>query len=453
MTPAPSTWPLAPAYTGDELADLSALEQARLIRNGELSSRELTAHYLSRIEDYDPDLGAFMEVYADRALADADAADKARRRGELPGPFGGVPTAVKDHHLIRFTRSRLGSRAFDWFFSPVDDEIVKRLRRAGFVLLGKTTMSELGLLPVVEPPDGDPTRNPWDRDRTAGGSSGGAGAAIAAGLIPLSLGSDGAGSVRIPAALNGLVGLKPTRGLVGDGSSDRLDPFGLTCIGPMARSVDDAAALLDVLANAGDSYQERARQEVRQLRIGVITEAPFGPLDPTIRDLIEATAARLEDAGHHIELRPPPQGTLDEFTPLYQKFIARIPVIRSTRLEDVTRWFRDQGKQVSSDEAWQIFRRFEATGNDAMAGLDVLITPTVGVPTPQVHQHSHLPPAEYFRAAAGLGKFTALANITGQPGLSVPIGLADGLPVGAQLLGRRGDDALLLRLARALEVR
>lgn len=443
-------WSLAREYRGEELTELSALSQARLIAEGEVSSQELVELYLKRIEELDGELGAFVDVYADRALQEAERADKARSRGKRLGLFHGVPTAVKDHHMVRFKKTRLGSRAFEWLISPVDDGLVKRLRGAGFVIMGKTTMSELGLLPMVEPSEGRPTRNPWDLSRTAGGSSGGAGAAIGAGLLPLAPGSDGAGSVRIPSALNGLVGLKPSRGLVRDGS-DRIDPYGLTVIGPMARDLDDLAGLLDVMADAGGTYLARTREMARPLRIGVVMEASFGEVAPEIQDLVEKAAALLKEAGHQIEWRNPPEGTLDEFTPLYQRFISRIPVVQSSKLEELTHWFREEGKQVSEQEAWRIYRKFEATGNDAMAGIDVMITPTVGVIAPKVGEFSGLPPAEYFRGAAPLGTFTALANITGQPGLSVPFGEARGLPVGMQLLGRRGDDLLLIRLARVFE--
>ena len=450
MTDNKKIWPLAPKFEGDGLSGLSALEQARRIAEGDVSSLELLEHYLERIKRHDRELGAFVEVYGDRARAQAERADAVRQKNGPMGIFHGVPTAVKDHHMVRFTRTRLGSKAFNWLWSPVDDGVVKRLRRAGFLIIGKTTMSELGLLPITEPPDGRPTRNPWDLGRSAGGSSGGAGAALGAGLLPVAPGSDGAGSVRIPSAINGLVGLKPTRGLVKDGS-EKIDPYGLTSVGPMARSIDDAAALLDVLAGAGGSYLKYSRRPCRKLRVGVIAEPPFGELHSSIQASVERAAKRLEDAGHEVQWRKPPEATLEEFTPLYQRFISRIPIIQPSKLEEVTRWFRDQGQKVPAKEAWQIYRRFEALGNDSMAGVDVMVTPTVGILAPNIGEFSHLPPAEYFRATAPLGMFTALANITGQPALTVPFGQCQKMPVGIQLLGRSGDDALLFRLARIFE--
>ena len=219
----------------------------------------------------------------------------------------------------------------------------------------------------------------------------------------------------------------------------------------MARSIDDAAALLDVLVGAKKSYLDRSSRPLRPLRVGVVMEPPFGELHSGIQTRMERAAQRLDDAGHEIQWRKAPQATLEEFTPLYQKFMARIPVVQSGKLEELTRWFREQGKKVSKKEAWQRFRRFEAMGNDAMAGVDVMVTPTVGDIAPEVDEFSHLPPKEYFQATAPLGTFTAMANITGQPALSVPFGKCQGMPVGVQLLGRQGDDALLFRLARLFQ--
>ena len=241
--------PTAPQFATDGLSSLSALGQAQRLADGSLRSIDLVEHYLARVAAYEREVGAFVEVFADAARRDAERADADRKQGRLRGPFHGVPTAVKDHHMMRFTRMRLGSRAYDWLWTPTDDVVVKRLRAAGFVLLGKTTMSELGLLPICEPVGGTPTRNPWDLSRTAGGSSGGAGAAVAAGMLPIAPGSDGAGSVRIPASLNGLYGLKPTRGLVRDGN-ERIDVFGLTSVGPLARSIE-CLFLLKALVFAG----------------------------------------------------------------------------------------------------------------------------------------------------------------------------------------------------------
>lgn len=444
------TVPIADAFAVEGPSSLSALEQAQRIKEGSLSSLELVEHYLSRIKRYDERVNAFVDLQVARARRRAEQADKERKLGKVRGPFHGVPTAVKDHHMVRFSRTTLGSRSFDWLWSPVDDDIVRRLRAGGFVILGKTTMSELGLLPIVEPVDGEPTRNPWDLSRTAGGSSGGAGAAVAAGFLPIAPGSDGAGSVRIPAALNGLFGLKPTRGLV-SGKADQVDPFGMVSVGPLARNLDDTAALLDVLTGAEGAYLNSSREPVSGLRIGIMTTPPSGEVDPRILAILDEVADRLRDVGHHVEVREAIGATLEDFTPVYQRLISSIPALRLSRLEPTTRWFVESGRSVPLAHAMRIFRGLEEIGNAAMTGLDIMLTPTIGVLPPKVFEFAHLPPREHFEAAAVLGMFTALANVTGQPALTVPVGQAEGLPVGIQLIGRKGDDALLFRIARVLE--
>lgn len=447
-----TTQPLAPGFAADTLLQRSALEQARMIREREISSVELVGRYLERIKRYQSDLNAFVSIMEASALRDAEKADKAVQAGASLGVFHGVPTAMKDHHMIRNTRTQMGSRAFRWLWSPVDDSIVKRMRGAGFVLLGKTTMSELGLLPIVETALQPATRNAWNPERTAGGSSGGAGAAVAAGLLPIAPGSDGAGSIRIPASLNGLIGHKPTRGLVVDESA-KIDPYGLAVIGPLARSVDDAAALLDVLADPGmQNHLAESRKPVRRLRIGVVMQAPVGDVDPRIAERVQAVVERLRTAGHEIIERPCPKGTLEEFIPVYQRFISRIPVVSRASLAPVVRWFWEEGRKVSDVDARRRFVHFEALGIETLHGVDVLLSPTIGVLPYRVGEFSHLPPAEMFNALAPLGAFTAIANLSGQPAITVPCGLVDGMPVGVQLMGRRFDDAQLLALARQVQL-
>src|SRR5258708_6249903 len=225
-----------------------ALELARMLRARELSSEDLVLACLESIDAHNARVNAFVDVMRDRALAEARAADKRLRRltHEAP-PFLGVPLAVKDLNLARGSFSRFGSRAFEKFFSPFDDAVVARLRLAGFVIVGKTATSELGTLPVTEPDIHPPTRNPWDLAVTPGGSSGGAGAAVAAGMIPVAQGSDAGGSIRIPASFCGLFGIKPSRGRVENpfGLEDRLLIW--SC-GPITRTVDDAAAMLDLMS-------------------------------------------------------------------------------------------------------------------------------------------------------------------------------------------------------------
>ncbi|MGH3683410.1 MAG: amidase family protein, partial [Natronosporangium sp.] len=223
-----------------ELHDLTALEQAAAIRRREVSATELVTHYLSRIAAHDPELGAFVTVTAGPALA-------AARAPAPPGPLAGVPVAVKDLTLTAGVRTSFGSAVFATFVPQLDADVVTALRRAGTVSLGKTATSEFGTALYCETALGPPTRSPWRPSHTAGGSSGGAAAAVAAGLVSAAQGNDGGGSVRIPAAICGLVGFKPSRGVVSGGPIG-FGAFGLPTDGPIARTVTDAAALLDAMA-------------------------------------------------------------------------------------------------------------------------------------------------------------------------------------------------------------
>lgn len=442
---------LAPSYRGDPITELSALEQSARIADGSLRSADLVDRYLARIRAQDGALSAFVTVIERRARAEAERADRLRKQGRIIGPFHGIPTAIKDHHMVRGTRTRIGSRSFDWLWTPNDNAFVARLRAAGFVIVGKTTMSELGILPIVETELQPPTRNPWNVRKTAGGSSGGAGSAVSSGMIPIAPGSDGAGSVRIPASLHGLVGLKPTRGLIPD-EANKIDRWGLATNGPIARSIDDAAALLDVMCR-GDrrSHLVRSRAPVGPLRIGLCLEAPVGDVDPRIASLIERAAEVLTAHGHRVVTRPRPAASLDDFMPVYQRFVSRIPVLFPQRLGRFARWFWESGKGITDERGDELMRSFEAAALESMGECDVMLTPTIGVVPFDVGQFADRDPEALFRAVAPLGAFTAIANVTGQPALSVPFGAVDGMPVGAQLIGRHDTDAQLFALGRLLE--
>jgi amidase len=435
----------------------SALEQGHAIRDGRLRSAELVALYLERIARLDPQVGSFVHVRGARALAEAEAADRARARGAAMGPFHGVPVAVKDLHLLRGAPVKLGSRAFRWLWSPVDDLTVKALRRAGFIVVGKTSTSELALMPVVETDLHPPTRNPWDLTRTAGGSSGGAGAAVAAGLLPVAPGSDGAGSVRIPAALNGLFGLKPTRGGIPNPHA-RNDRFGMSAVGPLARGLDDAAALADILCgrdpHGAESWLTAShRPETRRLTVGVMVDAPLGfDTDPVRANAAVEVGALLGTMGHTVRPLDRVVGELEEFLPIYQRIFGDVPVLSTRRLQPVTRAFRAAGRRLSGPDAQQTFERLQARVLAGFEGLDLLVTPSTAIAPPPVGAFTHLDPDAQFRAVAPLGAYTAAFNLTGQPALTMPWGFdPQGLPVGVQLVGRDGDDPRLFALARSVQ--
>jgi amidase len=435
-----------------ELLAMSALEQARLIRERKLSSSELVRLYLGRIARHDPALGSFVQVVEEMALSTA------RKMDAMPpgsrGPFHGVPTGIKDLNLARGTFTRMGSKAFRYLFSPVDDVTTAAVRRAGFVILGKLSTSELGAMPITEPDIHHPTRNPWDRGHTSGGSSGGSGTAVAAGLLPIAQASDGAGSIRIPASLCGLVGHKASRNAIPN-DYRRIDPIGMIAIGPLGRSVDDVAAMLDVFAGrrGEGSFFSAAQRVPTGLNVRFTTTSPLGSCTPQIAATVLDVMKRLEGQGHHVEEGPPPEGNVDEVLPIWQRQIARIPLVRDASLQPVTKWLRQTGRFVPDNEVLRRASALATRVNTWFGDADLWVTPTMPIPPPKVGQWRGLGPEETFRAAAVMGAFTALFNLTGQPAISVPAGLSsEGHPIGVQIVGRMGADGLVLAVARQLEL-
>ncbi len=423
-----------------------ALALADRLRRREVSSEELVRASLERIDRLDSQLHAFVEVLGGRARAAARRWDKALAKGgDLPR-FAGVPIGIKDVNFVRATRTRAGSRAFGWLWSPLDDRVVARLRAAGFVIVGKLATSELGATPVTEPDIHPPTRNPWNLEMTPGGSSGGSGAAVASGMVPIAHGSDGAGSIRIPASLCGLYGFKPSRGLVPE-PVGRADPRGLAVNGPLARTVDDARAMLEVL-----SGQSLAAPPSGRLKVRVATGSPLGPSDPEIVAAVRRVAALLAERGHQVSDAPGLSAELDEFLPLWQRAIARAPVPLPSRLQPVTRWLRDGGKILDPGSVDAAQDKLTARILDWFGDADLMLTPGVPVRPPAIGAWKELAPREMFARAAELGAFTAPFNITGQPAAAVPAGVGSwGVPIAVQLAGKVGADALVLAISAQLE--
>ncbi len=436
-----------------ELHSLSALEQAERIRDKTLRSEELVEHYLARIERLEPRYSAFVTVIRNRARWAARAAD--RRRGESgTGYFHGVPTGIKDLYFLRGVLTRSGTRGLPPIPAPADDVLVQAVRRGGFVFVGKTTTSELALLPVVEPDIHPPTRNPWAPERTAGGSSGGAAAAVASHMLPIAPGSDGAGSIRIPAALCGLFGLKPTHSIVPSPHAS-FDGFQMTAVGPIARSVEEGAALLDVLVGyrpgVTGSFLASARARPPRMKIGLVVRSPLGRTDRAPVEAAEQAARALERAGHRVVPLEPVKGSLDEFMPIYEQLLLSIPILFEDKLQPVTRWFRAEGRKHTKEEARERYEALKARALEAMGDTDVVLTPSTAVLAPKVGSTRDLSAETAFRELSHLGAFTASANVLGSPAASVPWSIVDGLPMGAQLLGRPGEDARVVALAGELE--
>ena len=436
----------------DELAFAGAARQAELIRSGEVSSRELVELYLERIERLDPELNAFRNVMAERALVDAQQADGRHGAGD-DRPLLGVPIAVKDVEDVTGEVTRWGTDAFT---TPAasDSELVRRLRAAGAVVIGKTNCPELAIMGDTEGPAFGITRNPWNTDRSVSGSSGGSAAAVAAGLCAAATASDGTGSIRHPAANCGLVGLKPTR--------DRLPLtpsghwYGLSVVGFQTRSVRDTALLLSVGA-ADDSLRDAAEPPAERLRIAVSTK-PLLPVrvHEDVKRAVEQIATRLRGFGHDVEQEDPPYPLL---TPTLTRYLAGIAqdveerVERPDRLQRRTRGFARMGSAIPGPvRDWALRDDGAARYRPFFERHDVLLTATNAVPPVKAGQWEGLGAVRTLLGMVQAHPFCGEWNLTGQPAVSVPGGTSkDGMPIGVMLVGRHGDEATLLGLAAQLE--
>ena len=444
-------------------------EQVRMLRSGEASSRELVEAALERADATQETLNAFRVICAEEALAAAEEAD--RRLGEDDDqPLLGVPVAIKDDVDLAGHTSPFGCGGG----GPAvrDAEMVRRLRAAGAIPIGKTHAPEVGQWHFTETPLHGATRNPWNTDHTPGGSSGGAAAAVAAGVVPAALGSDGAGSIRIPAAWTGLVGLKPQRGRVSTWPD--AEAFnGLSCYGPLARSTADAALMLDAVHGnvpadlhkppaPAEPFSAAAAREPGRLRIAVSFTTPFGlvkKLDPEHVEAIEEFAGQLAGLGHEIVRTDPEYGMVG-------------PAIIPRGMAGVEAWLDSHGEDRSALEPRT---RTHARLGKALSGLplrisraaepalrrragrvfercDVVLTPTTARPAPRIGALDGRGYWTTSSTASATCPFAFAWNVTGWPGISVPAGLtSNGLPIGAQLLGRENDEATLLSLAGQVE--
>jgi amidase len=444
----------------------TAVELASLMATGEVSGIEVTEAFLDRLARLNPSVAAFCHVAGASARRAARAFDRQRARGHAPAsPLAGVPLGIKDLYPVRAMPLRAGSRALAWMRSPVDGPNVRRLREAGVVVLGKLATAEFGAMPFTDPDIGPSVRNPWDLARTAGGSSGGSAAAVAARLLPLGHASDGGGSIRIPAALCGLFGFKPSRGALHHASP--LERLHLSTEGPIARSVDDACALLRVLAT--DGRFDQPLELPRGLRVRLLLHADEPGVERTPAQSVAAAqlvAALLEAAGCVVEdIGAPPLGA-GEFLPLWQRTCAGLPLpgFMHARLQPVTRALREAGRSVTHAQALAARDALCARLAHWWGEADLLVTPTVAAAGPVVGVGRGPDAAAVLAQAAPLAVFTAPFNVTGQPAMSVPVALPQGAgggsstaapppsaPCGVQVVARVGEDARLLAVARVLE--
>ncbi|MFL5819803.1 MAG: amidase [Solirubrobacteraceae bacterium] len=452
-----------------DLAFAGVARQAELLRAREVSPRELVELYLGRVERLDPQLNAFRVVYAERAMAEADQAEARLKAGD-ERPLLGVPIAIKDNTDVGGDVTTHGTGAHG---EPARDdaEVVRRVRAAGAIVLGKTHVPELCIWPFTESATWGVTRNPWNPARAPGGSSGGSGAAVAAGLAPGALGSDGAGSIRYPSAFCGLFGLKPQRGRIS------LAPLsehwhGLSVYGWLARRVRDTALLLDATMGPapGDAdspppptrpYTQAAQTPPGKLRIAVSYAVPPGVaarLDADVREGVEATADALRALGHDVRERDPDYGVI--FLNTLTRFLRGIhdegvTLPHPERLERRTRGVIRMGSLISPALVARARAAEPALAsriNALFADHDVLVTPMTTAPAPEVGRWEGRGALWTLNGVAARCPFGAPWNTTGQPAAVVPAGIgAEGLPRAAQLVARPNDEPTLFSVAAQLE--
>jgi amidase len=456
----------------------SASELAGMVRYGEVSSRELVEISLSRIQELNPRLNAFVDIDAERALAAADEVSSGDER-----PFAGVPIAIKNNVPVSGLRLTLGCSLMEQFIAKDDNNVSRRLKEAGFIVVGTTTLPEYGILPTTEAALFGPTRNPWDLQRTPGGSSGGSAAAVAAGMVPVAHGNDGGGSIRIPAACCGLVGLKVQRGRIS--SAPALGESLLVTDGVLTRTVSDTANILDVLAGyeVGDTtwapppgvpFADASSSEPGRLRIAYTTFSPLADavVDPTCSGAVTEAAELLSSLGHDVEEVDPPwriEGLSELFGMVFSIHIALSITfsgliagrgaggISSDDMEPMSWAIFSMIKQLGAVEGLAATTRLQAFTRQLIAFLepyDVLLTPALAErPLPLGTLDTAAPdPMSTFTRSGLFTPFTPIFNASGQPAISVPLFHGeDGLPLGVQLVGSPTEEATLLALATQLE--
>jgi amidase len=446
--------------TQTDLAFASARTQAELVRRGEVTPLELVDLYLERIERLNPELNAFVTVDAEGARTAA--------RDPRPGPFSGVPIAIKDLTETAGLRTTYSSKAFANYVPTRDAAVVRRIRDAGFVILGKTNTPELGSIANTESELNGACRNPWDPSRTPGGSSGGAAAAVAAGLCSIAEASDGGGSIRIPSSCCGLLGIKASRGRISRAPYGN-GVMGIATNGPIARTVADAAALLDVLAGyePGDAYTapppsrpfaDEVGADPGRLRIAVTTQPPFDvPVHPACTGAASTFADLLTELGHEVEETASPFADAEA-----PRFFGRVwalgPAVfpaPDESLEPLNQMLAARARRTTSAELAEAIVALDAFTRRVLAfwgDYDVVVTPTLAQPpVPVGWAFAPADPAEQFRQQFSFTPFTAVVNITGQPAVAIPATEHEGLPIGVQAIGRANDEVSLIRLAAQVE--
>ena len=460
-----------------EIHELTALELASAIREREVSPTEVLDHTLERADRLGSRVGAFVTLTPDLARDQAHAVEKAILGGGEPPPLAGVPCPVKDLAMVAGIPFTAGSAALASTVAPVDDGVVSLLRDAGTLMIGKTNTPEFGLPCYTEPDIAPPARSPWDLSRSAGGSSGGAAAAVAAHIVPVAHASDGGGSIRIPASVCGLVGLKPTRGRVSAGPHG-VDGAGLAGSGVLTRDVRDTAALLDVLAynRPGDTFVlpgpatpfvDACERAPGALRVGVVTTpviAEHAPVDRAVSRSGErhrGAPRRTGSCGRRRLPVPFPAQRWASFEAIWSVLAATAPIRpeKESLLRPYTRWLRTKGLGFSGVDYAEALTGVQRTSREAAqvwASYDVILSPTLArIPALVGELRNDDDPAADFAAQVDYTPWTSIWNLTGWPAISLPLHrievAGNTLPVGIMLGGRHGSEETLLALSAQLE--
>ena len=454
-----------------ELCFLSAGELSRLIQRKEVSPVGVIDAHLARIEATEPVLNSFITLLPEQARAAARQAEAQIRAGNYRGPLHGIPVGLKDLFNTGGVRTTSGSRIFDTFVPAQDCTVASRFQEAGAILLGKLNMHQLAFGPTGENPDYGHMHNPWNPELITGGSSGGSGSAAAAGQCPITMGSDTGGSVRIPAALCGIVGLKPTYGLV---SRHGLTPLSwcLDHAGPMVRTVEDAALTLNAIAGYDPKDVASAQVEVpdyttaltgeaRGLRVGVPKEYFEAPLDPQVAQAVKSAITLLEGLGATVTEVSFPMSSLSqaisgailmaEAAANYRDLLAR----EGDKLYPPVRLRLEAGLFITATDylrAQQARAQFNRQARQLLQQVDLLAGPTVPVTAPKLLETQVQTGEQWVGTTSALTQYNRPYNLTGFPAISIPCGFSDtGMPIGLQLAGRPFDELTVLRAAHAYE--
>ena len=454
-----------------EICYASAGQLGPMIRSGEISPVEVIEAHLARIRATEPVLNSFITVLPDEAIAAARQAERDIRAGRYRGPLHGIPVGLKDLFNTGGVRTTSGSRIYDNYIPAEDCTVAARFREAGAILLGKLNMHQFAYGPTGENPDYGHMHNPWDPERVSGGSSGGSGSATAAGQCTITTGSDTGGSIRIPAALCGIVGLKPTYGRV---SRHGLTPlaWSMDHPGPMVRTVQDAAITMNVIAGHDPNdvasanlpvpdYTAALTGEVRGLRIGVPREYLEAPMDPEVRQSVNAALEQMKTLGAEVvEVEFPEFNDaaaisttmlMAEATACFRDLLAS----DGSRLYEPVRLRLEAGLFISAADylrAQQGRAVFDRAARRLLEDVDLLAGPTEPVTAPPLLQQQVLAGEQEIGTVAALTQYTRPYNITGFPAISVPCGFSsEGMPIGLQLAGRPFDEETVLRAAYAYE--